>query len=237
MKRLPYITLSLTALALAIHLGGFDQALQWTRQTPDHAVGVLLHWLTIFTSHFTHWHTEHLLWNGLTFLVLGCMVEQRTRIGLVAGVLLSSIAIAALVQTGAPQLTAYRGLSGIDSALFVMAALLMIIRAKKRTPSGLRYEAFIAWAALAAFVSKTIYECVTGKLLFVAPDGFIPCPLAHLAGGAVGLFIVAGWWLKRYCLIEIAQLSKCINDVTTSPTRRAKQSRAAQLRSSHLKRA
>ena len=230
MKRLPYITLSLAALATLIHFGGLDQTLQWTRQTPNGTAALLFHWLTIFTSHFTHWHTEHFLWNCLTLIALGSMVEQRTRIGLVTCVVLSSIAITALVQIGAPQLIAYRGLSGIDSGLFVMAALLMMSRAKTST------AATVPAVALAAFIGKAVYECTTGKLLFVAPNGFAPCPLAHIAGGAVGLLIVTGWWLKRYCLSQIVQLSKCINDVTTSPTRRAKNNRAAQLRSSHLKR-
>lgn len=230
MKRRPYLTLLFVALALLIHLAGMDTILQWSRPMQGEPVSWLMYALTTFTSHFAHWNTSHLLWNVLAMAVLGTMIEQHTRRGLLACVLVSCVTILAAFQWISPAVSSYRGLSGIDSGLFVMAATLLIAKATNKT------SALLPCLAMAAFVSKTIYELASGRLLFVGPEAFIPCPLAHIMGGGTGLLVAVYYLTKRYFKHEIAQLTKCIHGVTTSPTRRRRQGHTAALRSSHLNR-
>lgn len=230
MKRRPYLTLLFVALALLIHFAGMDVFLQWSRPMHGEQARWLMNALTIFTSHFTHWGTSHLLWNVLALAVLGALIEQHTRRGLLACVLVSCVAIIAALRWASPDVPSYRGLSGIDSGLFVMMAVLLIAKASTKRAM------IMSSLALAAFACKTTYECVTGKLLFVAPEGFLSCPLSHVIGGLSGLLVAVYCLTKRYFKHEIAQLCKCINGVTTSPTRRRRQGHAASLRSSHLKR-
>lgn len=231
MKRRPYLTLLLVALALVIHLTGMDAMLQWSRPMPGESISWLMYFVTTFTSHFTHWNTQHLLWNVLAIAVLGTMIEQHTRRGLLACVLVSAIAIIGALQLTSPDMLSYRGLSGIASGLFVMTAVLLIAKASSRAAT------IMPSVALTAFVCKAIYECATGKLLFVSPEGFLPCPLSHVMGGAAGVIIAVYYLTKRYFKHEIAQLSQCIHGVTSSPTKRRRQGHTAQLRSSHLNRA
>lgn len=134
----------------------------------------------LITGHWTHWTPDHLLWDSLAFLVLAVLCETRiSRARLVAAVLGSALAVSAGVWFALPEIGRYRGLSGIDSALFVLLA------ASLRSPLG--------GLALAAFLGKSAWEVWTGATLFTAAGSFVPVPLAHLIGGACGLCIgIAG---------------------------------------------
>jgi hypothetical protein len=85
-----------------------------------------------------------------------------------------------------PALDTYRGLSGIDSALFTLLATRVLHEsiALKDRP-----QAILAGVILALFVAKTAYEWTTGATLFVdsAAANMLPIPLAHVMGGLVGV--------------------------------------------------
>lgn len=228
MKRRPYLTLVIAALALLIHLAGMDAWLQWTSAVTCELSSVLMYALTTFTAHLTHWHTEHLLWNVLTLVVLGAMIEQHTRWGLLACVMVSAAAIIAALQWMSHETLMYRGLSGIDSGLFVMAAVLMMVRATSKR------SLILPGVALAAFAGKSLYECISGRLLFVSPDGFLPCPLSHVVGGCTGLLAAAVWLTHRLLKHELLSLVKCMNAVTAGPNTRRRQGHVTHVRSSHL---
>jgi rhomboid family GlyGly-CTERM serine protease len=137
----------------------------------------------LLTGHWTHWTLDHLLWDSLAFLVLAALCEiwisRRVLLATVAG---SALAVSAGVWLALPEIDRYRGLSGIDSALFVLAAA-RVLRETRSPLGGL---------ALAAFLAKAAWEVSTGSTLFTeAADSFIPVPLAHLIGGACGL--AAAW--------------------------------------------
>lgn len=134
----------------------------------------------LLTGHWAHWTADHFLWDSLAFLILAVLCETRiSRARLVATVLGSALAVSAGVWIALPEIDRYRGLSGIDSALFVLLA------ASLRTPLGR--------LALVAFLGKSAWEVWTGSTLFTAADGFVPVPLAHLIGGAWGLYFgIAG---------------------------------------------
>gem|GEM_PF-6556031 len=129
------------------------------------------------TCHFTHWTYEQLAWDALVFLVLGMACERRNRAAFHATLLASAIVIPIAVLLFAPNVTAYRGLSGIDSALF---ALLLTLE--------LRRSRMVALCAV-AFAAKIVFEMTTGSTVFVSDlgAGVVAVPIAHLAGALAAL--------------------------------------------------
>jgi rhomboid family GlyGly-CTERM serine protease len=138
------------------------------------------------TCHVTHWNAEHLQWDLLMFVVLGAICEwrdpQRMRwcVGLAAGV------VTAVVLSCFPEITAYRGLSGVDTALFTLLAIELVRDARQ---DGNRMLAFAAGSLLVGFAVKTLYEATTGQTFFVDEHaaGFVPLVWDHVAAGVVGL--------------------------------------------------
>jgi len=77
----------------------------------------------------------------------------------------------------------FRGLSGIDSALFVLLTV-QLAGTKGRSMAA------VAICLLGAFVLKTYFEIAFNDTIFVDSHGaFVPVPLAHAVGGAVGLLV------------------------------------------------
>ena len=145
---------------------------QWQRG------GSPLAWLT---GHLTHWSWDHLVWDLAVFTTLSFaairLIPQRYLLCL----LVAGIVIPLEIALNQPQFETYRGLSGIDSALFgLTVAGLWKLRRTARC---------IAAIALVAFVSKTIYELATGDTLFIEPtqQSFIPATSAHISGFLAGL--------------------------------------------------
>lgn len=171
-------TAALTALALVIALHeplaaalAFERAVEWSEP-----------W-RIVTGHLAHWSTDHALWDIATFAALGAVAERRGRgrfLGCVGATALLVTAGVALLQ---PELTAYRGLSGIDSALFVLVFGLLWRDA--RCERDAKHAAVLA-VALAAFALKVAWEAMTGATVFTSAAQFTPVPLAHAIGGVVG---------------------------------------------------
>ena len=122
------------------------------------------------------------------FLVLGTLCERVCRTTFLACVAVSAVSIPLAAGLALPQMHYYRGLSGLDSALFVLLAVQLI----RMNWSSDRAMAATAAFGLGAFVLKTVYECVTGSIIFVQPEStFTPVPLAHIVGGTIGLLIAA----------------------------------------------
>lgn len=156
-------------------------------------------WRRIFTGHATHWSADHLGWDLFMFVVLGAVLERRKRgrfVGLLVG---SAAAISASVFLLQPEIDSYRGLSGVDSALFVAVCMDLIADARRNGKAAGHNACLPSIAAallLVAFVGKTIFEYATGDTLFVASStaGFTPLPLAHVAGAAAAM---ASWAISR----------------------------------------
>ena len=132
-------------------------------------------------------------------LALACRLHWRQAVAALAA---SSLLIPVALLLLQPGLATYRGLSGLDSALFVLvaAALLAAPRAPRppRTddvPPALaaRLHALLprlaAGAALVGFAAKLAWEATTGAAVFVDSQAaaFVPVPLAHLVGGLCGV--------------------------------------------------
>ncbi|MBC8107000.1 MAG: rhombosortase [Anaerolineae bacterium] len=169
----PWITLALVACASLIHAStSVQSALQFDR----HAVASGEFW-RIVTGHFTHWSVNHLLWDLAVFVALGTVCERLGRARMIWTIASSILMISFFA---APRLPTYRGLSGIDSALFVLLAVTL----RRERP-------LVVSLLLAAFAFKSCYELATGHTFFVdnAASGFVPVPLAHIIGGICGAIV------------------------------------------------
>jgi rhomboid family GlyGly-CTERM serine protease len=129
----------------------------------------------ILTCHLTHWTHEQLAWDGIAFFALAAACARRNRSALQATLLASAVMVPVAVIT-LTDLAAYRGLSGLASAVF---ALILTLEARR------------SWAvALCAvgFAGKLAFEFFAGSTLFVSNmgPGVVPVPVAHLAGAVVG---------------------------------------------------
>jgi rhomboid family GlyGly-CTERM serine protease len=148
-------------------------------QFDRHAVACGQYW-RIVTGHFTHWSAEHLMWDVIVFAALGAVCERLDRWKMIWTIVASIFAISFFA---APQCETYRGLSGIDSALFVLLAVML----RRERP-------IVVSILLTAFAIKSGYELLTGHTIFVdnTASGFVPVPLAHIIGGVCGAIV--GLW-------------------------------------------
>jgi rhomboid family GlyGly-CTERM serine protease len=178
--RIPFLTLLLAALAVAIHLlpEFVTTGLQFERGA--FAGG---EWWRFISAHLTHFDSNHLAWDVAALLVLGTLVETTSRRAVAIALGVASIAIPAAIWAWQPQFETYRGLSGLDSALFGLFATSLIQR--RRRPSVM-----LGIIALLGVGAKCSFELATGSTAFATGTGYAPVPLAHLVG--VGSGVIAG---------------------------------------------
>ncbi len=177
--RLPWLTLLSGAVAFLIFLvpESVGAALQLDRGDSGFALcGQAI------TSHFTHWNFEHLLWDLAVFLVVGSLVERRSRRAWLGLFFVSAVAISISFLIWVPDLQFYRGLSGIDMAFVGYWIGFQL----KDSPQRLRWM----WGmGLLLVVAKPLAEIFLGQALFVSDlgPGNRNVPLAHLIGACVGV--------------------------------------------------
>ena len=183
----PWITTTLCALALAAWFKpGASDLLQFDRNRV-----VLGAWWQVLSGHLTHWTASHLVWDLAAFALLGTLLERRSRTMLAATLITSACAISGAVWALAPEIASYRGLSGIDSAVFASLVTAQFVEALRA-----RRFAIALWLACAAtgLALKVAFESIAGSSIFVAPDAsFVPVPLAHAVGAAAGLVVTLAY--------------------------------------------
>lgn len=191
-RRFPSASLLLVAFAVAASLlPGLAAWLQYDRLAI--ARGEL--W-RLLTCHFVHWSGEHLFWDVLALGVLGWLCEQKSVERFVCCVTISAALIPLGLWIAEPGMATYRGLSGIDSALFAMlAARILLDATAQKDWWGLGLAVIVS----VGFAAKVHFELSTGATLFVdsADAGMTPVPLAHVIGGIVGLACVLPMTLLR----------------------------------------
>ena len=130
----------------------------------------------LLTGHFVHWSRAHLAWDLLAFVALSaiCARGRGLFIGVVAG---TALIVSAFLFLFCPEVAMYRGLSAIDSALWIWAVF--IIGERRVT---------LALTLLSLFIGKVMIESAGGAL-FV--DGITILPLVHLLGAAIGFCAAA----------------------------------------------
>jgi rhomboid family GlyGly-CTERM serine protease len=142
-------------------------------------------WWRVFTCHFVHWSADNLLWDALAFVVLLAICIHQDVRRTIATIALSSVAIPISLLLLLPQMQTYRGLSGIDSALFGLAWMMFVQHSR-------RYRMPLVLLGI-AFLAKLLIETTTGRSIFVDSTAaqFVPVPLAHLVGFVVGALLGA----------------------------------------------
>ncbi len=153
----------------------------------------------LITGHWTHWSLDHLGWDVIAFVVLAAGCEWTGRARLLACVISSALAVSLGVMALRPDLSQYRGLSGVDSALFVLLAMDMISRSVMERD---RPQTVILAGCLVAFMLKVGFEMCTGSTMFVdaARCGMVPLALAHVVGGGIGLVFALSWPRRRMAM-------------------------------------
>lgn len=135
------------------------------------------------TAQVVHWSARMTAADLGTILVLGAVLEMRSRRAAATAVLAALFLVAAGVHFLPPPLSRYRGGSGIASGIFVALALDLL-----PAPSvpGVRVAAALA---LGLFLVKIALEAVTGQALFAGPmaPGVEVASRAHLLGALGGL--------------------------------------------------
>jgi rhomboid family GlyGly-CTERM serine protease len=179
--RPPFLTLSLTTTATAALLlpASLSNILQFERTALDTG-----QWWRLFTAHFTHFGSNHFIWDAAVFLAFGTVCELISRWRTAVTVGAASLTISLAVLLWQPQFAIYRGLSGLDTALFGMFAATLLHR---KDP----ISRMLGVLATVAVVAKCAFESATGSTAFASGDGYAPVPLAHLVGFLTGL--VVGW--------------------------------------------
>ncbi len=184
---LPVITVAVVILTVLVQAWpGLPAALQFERAAI--AGG---QWWRVLTGHLTHWSAGHLFWDLAAFAVLGRLCERRGRGRFVVCLLVSAGGITAAFHFLHPELTAYRGLSGVDSALFGLAVTVLWREARRRDDCPTQW---LFGAAALLFCAKIAYEIGTRSFVFVAnPDGrMTPVPVVHAVGFLIGAACALG---------------------------------------------
>lgn len=175
LKKLPWTTAFLAVFTLTIAGLRLEQHLELTAAMHEP-------W-RLWTGHFTHWNTDHLFWDLVVFMGLGAYCERRDRRAFLALIVLGVFAMSPplLMMVGT-----YRGLSGLDTGLFALAACFLAETAY-RERNG-RMLACLG-VAVAAFLGKSLFEAATGSTLFVDSRSaeFQPMVSAHLLGACAGV--------------------------------------------------
>jgi rhomboid family GlyGly-CTERM serine protease len=162
-----------------------ERALEFDR----HSVFVDHEYWRLITGHLTHFNLEHFFLDALMFVILGGICERKCRGLFVWCLIASMVAISTTIVWASPGTSRYRGLSGVDSAIFALAAGTLLIEARRRRD---RVATWGIVCVFAGFIAKVGYEVVTDATLFVNSEaaGFVPIPLAHAVGAMVGVSIV-----------------------------------------------
>jgi rhomboid family GlyGly-CTERM serine protease len=166
-------------------------------------------WWRMLTGHLTHWNVDHWIWDWSTFVALSLVALRQAPLRTVAAVLGSALAISCSLWCWLPDLPCYRGLSGLDTALFTFVATEMLVQASRDRQ---RLLAGLVLLSVVGLVAKTGFELCTGGTLFVdsTAAGFETITLAHAIGALVGMLAcgfqyrvalsgMASRWRDRHC--------------------------------------
>jgi rhomboid family GlyGly-CTERM serine protease len=166
------------------------------------ATGVWLEWnrdaiargqvWRLVAGHWVHWSFEHFFWSAGAFALLLILCARISVRKTLICVLLSSLAIGGVLFLTKPHLA--RGLSGIDSALFMLLAISVMRNAFKESEW---WRAAVGAGLIAGFIAKIAYEATTGNTVFASSAGMVVASLAHATGAVIGALVclIGEFWL------------------------------------------
>jgi rhomboid family GlyGly-CTERM serine protease len=179
---IPLVSLCLSAVsALLFLVPSAAAALEYDRV----AIGSGQVWRLV-TGHLVHYSFDHFFWDTITFGILAVVCERKSDRRFVGCLFTSAVLISLALWFCAPSIDRYRGLSGVDSALFALLAAELFIEGIR---SATRQQVAVAATCLTGFLLKTAFELATSHTLFVTSlgSGAVGVPVAHLVGAATGL--------------------------------------------------
>lgn len=179
MKHYP-VTIAIVALSvLTAIFPGLASVLELDFQLAQQ--GEVWRWLT---GHVTHFDFQHFFWDCSMFAVLSAICESRYRGGYAMVLLPCMLAVSITLSLACPQIACYRGLSGIDTTLFVWLAIDWVWATMRR---GEWVSSAVAGIGIVCLLGKLGYEAYSGQTLFVQADSFQPLVEAHIAGAICGM--------------------------------------------------
>ncbi len=166
---------------LAFFMPGVTSLLQYDRDCVE--AGEI--W-RLLTSHWTHWSAEHLVWDVVVFIALLMLSLRIDPKKTILVFLLGSAGISLGIYYLQHDLVYYRGLSGLDAALFAFIAAYLV---KFLNQKGNRVGRTMALLLLSCLVLKIAYEAIVGEAIWVSQmaQNVTVVPLAHVIGGGIGL--------------------------------------------------
>jgi rhomboid family GlyGly-CTERM serine protease len=184
MKSRVTLPLLLALVALVVRLTpSAPQLLEFNRE----ALAQGEYW-RILTGHLVHFNASHFVWDVGALFLLAATLPSLSAGGWLRLLGGAAVVISAGVCFFATQLESYRGLSGVDCALFGAAATGFVVRAFRERDFPLLAVTLLAGFG---FLAKSQWELQQGTTLFAQSDGnFVPVPLAHLLGAAWGMISV-----------------------------------------------
>lgn len=203
-RRLAGVSLLLAGAAMCLQCS--PAALEWLEYDRAAIAGGEL-WRVV-TGHLTHVSWDHLLWDAAALVVLGALCEREQRRAFAVCVGVTAVALSACLWIAMPDLANYRGLSGIDSAVFVFLAVLLL---RESLAAGENWWSAGILAVLCGFGLKVAFEYATGRTVFVdsATSGMTPVPLVHVVGGLIGGMVA--WWTRRSSVVARERAQVCLD--------------------------
>lgn len=158
---------------------GASEALQWNRDATG--LETLLGGLT---GHLSHWSQDHLTWDLLVFFAFSLACLRLAPWRYLPCIALAAFLIPLEIRFFQPQFESYRGLSGIDSALFGLIIATLCLH-------GRPWSRWMALSAAIAFGLKTMSELIGDGPIFVstAAGEFTPAVSAHVVGVLSGITV------------------------------------------------
>jgi rhomboid family GlyGly-CTERM serine protease len=152
-------------------------------------------WWRLLTGHLVHYGWPHLAADMGVFVALSWIARRRSS-GILPVALLSALIIGAAVYLWEDGIIVWRGMSGVDAALF--GWVLVIMAAQDRG-----WRAAVYGGLLLLAIGRFAFETVTGRGLLPTslPEGVAVVGLAHVVGLAVGCGL-AGLGVWRGSLIN-----------------------------------
>lgn len=188
----PVCTLAITLLSLSSFLlPNLDKSLEWNRAAISNG-----EFWRIFTGHITHWTSSHLIWDTLVFVILGLILEKKSRPTFVALLILSPLSAHIALQFYS-SFELYRGLSAIDTSLYTLGLYFTISRGHQSQNKTL---CAFGYLGLLAMFSKISYELILREPVFADNLGteIQVATVTHMSGFLTTVLIVIVLVLKKY---------------------------------------
>ncbi|MDD2478412.1 MAG: rhomboid family intramembrane serine protease [Victivallaceae bacterium] len=132
------------------------------------------------TGHLVHYSWRHFALDATVFLALGTVAVMHGGVKRFLAICVTAMLTVSLaLPLLSPELTAYRGISGVDTALVAAAAVYLL---KDRVIT----VRFVALATLLGILLKSLFEYRSGISLFAGNDLFEPVASAHIIGMLCG---------------------------------------------------